>query len=117
LIALGTGHGKTMLIQVIANMLALKFKNKNIIVVCLNDFLAFWGSFIYGSSFVAKQRIRFMSLAVFLSIPVEKMSSSSSMKLSTCSCEASRLSMMCPKMCPLASIYLLTYLSGVKLLA
>lgn len=61
-----------MLIQVIANMLALKFKNKNIIVVCLNDFLAFWGSFIYGSSFVAKQRIRFMSLAVFLSIPVEK---------------------------------------------
>ena len=61
-----------MLIQVTANMYALKYTKKNIIVVCLNDFLAFWSSFIYGSSFVAKQRIRYMSLAVFLSIPVEK---------------------------------------------
>ena len=60
-----------MLIQVLANMYALKYRNKNIIIVCLNDFLAFWSSFIYGSSFVAKQRIRYMSLAVFLSIPVE----------------------------------------------
>ena len=52
-------------------MLALKYKNKTIIVVCLNEFLAFWSSFIYGSCFVAKQRIRYMSLAIFLTIPVE----------------------------------------------
>lgn len=71
LISLGTGHGKSVLIQIIANMLALKYKNKTIIVVCLNEFLAFWSSFIYGSYFVAKQRIRYISLAVFLNLPVE----------------------------------------------
>lgn len=52
-------------------MMALKYKKKTIIVVCLNEFLAFWSSFIYGSFFVAKQRIRYISLAVFLTIPVE----------------------------------------------
>ena len=53
-------------------MMALKYKKRTIFIVCLNEFLAFWSSLIYGSVLVAKQRIRYISLAHFITIPVEE---------------------------------------------
>ena len=47
LVSVGTGHGKSVIIQLLADMLALQ--GKYVVVVCLNSFLAFWASSTYGS--------------------------------------------------------------------
>jgi superfamily II DNA or RNA helicase len=41
IVALETGHGKTIVIQLLAELL-LKFYCQKVIIVCLNSFLAHW---------------------------------------------------------------------------
>jgi replicative superfamily II helicase len=50
LVSVGTGHGKSVIIQLLADMLAIQ--GKKVVIVCLNSFLAFWGSNTYGSTWV-----------------------------------------------------------------
>ena len=50
LVSVGTGHGKSVIIQMLADILALH--NKKVVIVCLQGFLAFWGSGTYGSPWV-----------------------------------------------------------------
>ena len=53
ILAVETGHGKSIKVENICDMIALS-TNKLILVVCLNDFLAFWSQVTYGSVFVDK---------------------------------------------------------------
>ena len=62
--SVGTGHGKSVIIQLLSDILALQ--GKKIVVVCLNSFLAFWGSNTYGSPWVSSGTIRYVSLEHFL---------------------------------------------------
>ena len=64
LVSVGTGHGKSVIIQLLSDILALQ--GKKIVVVCLNSFLAFWGSNTYGSPWVSSGTIRYVSLEHFL---------------------------------------------------
>jgi superfamily II DNA or RNA helicase len=41
IVALETGHGKTIVIQLLAELL-LKFYCQKVIIVCLNSFLSHW---------------------------------------------------------------------------
>jgi hypothetical protein len=47
LFALGTGHGKSVIIQTLANMKSIA--GERVIIVCLNYFLAYWGRTTYDS--------------------------------------------------------------------
>lgn len=66
--SLGTGHGKSIIIQQLAEMVSSTV-NK-VYVVCLNDFLAHYGRKVYGkkSLNVEAGRIVYMDLEVFLKI-------------------------------------------------
>ena len=46
--------------------------DQEVIVVCLNEFLAFWSSTTYGSPFVTNGTIRYMSLQKFLKLSPEE---------------------------------------------
>jgi hypothetical protein len=70
LVSVGTGHGKSVIIQLLADILALQ--SKKVVIVCLNSFLAFWGSTTYGSPWVNNGSIKYVSLENFLKMkPVE----------------------------------------------
>ena len=70
MVSVGTGHGKSVIIQLLADLLALK--GKKVVVVCLNSFLAYWGASTYGSTWVNNGSIRYVSLEHFLAMePVE----------------------------------------------
>ena len=64
LVSVGTGHGKSVIIQLLADLLALQ--GKKVVIVCLNSFLAFWATTTYGSPWVAEGTIRYVSLENFL---------------------------------------------------
>lgn len=64
LVSVGTGHGKSVIIQLLADLLALQ--GKKVVIVCLNGFLAFWGANTYGSPWVSQGSIRYVSLDSFL---------------------------------------------------
>ena len=64
LVSVGTGHGKSVIIQLLADMLAIQ--GKKVVIVCLNSFLAFWGSTNYGSPYVSQGTIRYVSMDTFL---------------------------------------------------
>jgi superfamily II DNA or RNA helicase len=49
MIALETGHGKTLIIQLIADILIRSFCKK-VIIVCLNNFLANWAKATLGKN-------------------------------------------------------------------
>ena len=54
-VTLSTGHGKSIIIQLLADILtALGGK---VLIVCLNNFLAHWGRMTYGSLNVLSDRI------------------------------------------------------------
>jgi hypothetical protein len=45
----GTGHGKSVIIQLLADMFVLAGKTK-VLIVCANDFLKHWGEHNYGTA-------------------------------------------------------------------
>jgi superfamily II DNA or RNA helicase len=49
MVALETGHGKTLVIQLIADML-LRMVSSKVIIVCLNNFLANWAKATLGKN-------------------------------------------------------------------
>jgi superfamily II DNA or RNA helicase len=49
MVALETGHGKTLIIQLIAEML-LRMICQKVIIVCLNNFLAYWAKSTLGKN-------------------------------------------------------------------
>ena len=57
---LGTGHGKSVIIQLLADILCSI--DGKVIIVCLNNFLAHWGRVTYGSLNVQSERVTYMAL-------------------------------------------------------
>ena len=49
IVSVDTGHGKSVVIQLLADML-VKNGAKNVLIVCLNDFLSYFGEEKYGTS-------------------------------------------------------------------
>jgi len=48
IIALGTGHGKSIIIQVLADLL-INLGKKHVLIVCINEFLAYYARSLYGT--------------------------------------------------------------------
>jgi hypothetical protein len=59
-----TGHGKSIIIQLLADILVEV--SGPVIIVCLNDFLAHWARTNYGSLNCRKEKIMYMSIHDFL---------------------------------------------------
>ena len=70
MVSLGTGHGKSVIIQLLADMQAMN--GVQVIIVCINKFLAYWGQSTYGSPYVANSMIRYMDLNSFLQTTPDK---------------------------------------------
>ena len=70
MVSLGTGHGKSVIIQLLADMQAMA--GTNVIIVCLNRFLAYWGQNTYDSPYVANFSIRYMDLHSFMQTTPDK---------------------------------------------
>lgn len=66
IVTLCTGHGKSIIIQLLADILVEL--SGNVIIVCLNDFLAYCSRENYGSSNVRYDKITYMSITDFLKI-------------------------------------------------
>lgn len=64
IVTLGTGHGKSLLIQLLADILIEN--RQKVIIVCLNDFLASQGRRRYGSPNVVHGKLEYISLTQFL---------------------------------------------------
>jgi hypothetical protein len=64
IVSLGTGHGKSIIIQLIADIISML--NEKVIIVCLNNFLSFWGKTKYGSQRVQCDKIQYLSLEAFI---------------------------------------------------
>ena len=64
IVTLCTGHGKSVIIQLLADM--LEQVDDNVIIVCMNEFLAHQGRTIYGSKKVVKGTIIYISIHDFL---------------------------------------------------
>jgi hypothetical protein len=60
IVSVGTGHGKSVIIELLADILAAI--DGKVIIVCLNNFLAHWGRMTYGSLNVETENITYMSL-------------------------------------------------------
>ena len=67
--ALGTGHGKSVIIQTLANMKSIA--GERVIIVCLNYFLAYWGRTIYDSQHIDNRNTEYVSLNCFSKMPVD----------------------------------------------
>ena len=64
IITLSTGHGKSVIIQLLADILAAI--DGDVIIVCLNNFLSHWGRMNYGSTNVRDDKITYMPLDHFI---------------------------------------------------
>jgi hypothetical protein len=63
-VTLSTGHGKSVIIQLLADILVEI--SGNVIIVCLNNFLAHQGRVYYGSTNIISDKIIYMSFDNFL---------------------------------------------------
>jgi hypothetical protein len=70
IVQVGTGHGKSVVAQLEADML-IATGTKKVLIVCTTEFLAHYGSHIYGTANTSAGKIRYVSFAKFLSIPVD----------------------------------------------
>jgi len=64
IVTLGTAHGKSLIIQMLADIL-VEYSQK-VIIVCTNNFLAHSGRKYYGSYNVRDDKIEYMTLSHFL---------------------------------------------------
>ena len=63
-VSLGTGHGKSVVIQLLADILSnLGFE---VMIVTLNNFLAHWGRKNYGSINVKGDRVMYIGVKSFM---------------------------------------------------
>ena len=64
ILTLSTGHGKSVIIQLLADILS--HLEGKVIIVCVNNFLAHWGRTVYGSFNVKAEKIDYMPLEHFI---------------------------------------------------